>query len=837
MLGTFRPGVKSAGTTKPQYYLRPGLGSTTVDANVFENPTPANAQTTAQVSPATRWRGRAWHTTSLVSQTVDFRAFVQPASATNPYGVWKLQHSVNGAAFADLLTVDGYINGGRGVTITPPIGLSNGSPGTTRHMTFENTGSYTWTEYRFNSTLKSAIGANSSGGLSMYASGGNVFDYYQCSSGLGSCSLISYNISTGFVHYQDGRFGGKVGAGSTSAPTSTLQSNGSTALKVKRITASQALDDTATHWLCDATNAAACTGTASVACSTYLTEGDCTARSSHGGGCSWNPGTSCSVFNNEYGMGACQGQSPCVAETSSCVGPDNQSSCESQDDSWGGSCAWNQTGDCTLIMDEGACNALNARGCTTNLFDCTTLNYNEAGCTGHSGCSVATANSCSAYTTTAACSGDGHCTPVVDGDCTALSDGGGDGTNCATQPECSYDSGTGACTGLYFTSCTGDNSTCTGTPFNDCSGSYYQCEGNYYTGNCTGTYGTACTGTPSCSGITNSTDCGNEAGCGWNSVLLATLPSMTAYPDRTYFISNDSAGGADVRIVPPTTTYPATTVNGEAYWDLPEYRDGIHLTPYATQVGCDTAADQSACTALVPYGCSVSLSYCSYNTMDNLCTGNAVCPAHDGNQSACEAQQYYSGCIGNYYSIKEWRIYTDTKKKAVTYSSITADNELMRADGTTGTIQGSGIIASDTGIITTYGGVATNGKGFPAIYKVGRSTSQTAAVASVAAYTNGAADGTFEVSANVRVVTATTHNFTVEVTYTDEGNTARTMTLAFIVLAGTVTTAIANAAGAVPYAGIPVHIRVKASTAITIKTTGTFTTVNYNVEGVIKQIA
>jgi hypothetical protein len=88
------------------------------------------------------------------------------------------------------------------------------------------------------------------------------------------------------------------------------------------------------------------------------------------------------------------------------------------------------------------------------------------------------------------------------------------------------------------------------------------------------------------------------------------------------------------------------------------------------------------------------------------------------------------------------------------------------------------------------------------------------------------------------VTTATTHNFTVTCAYTDEGNTARTLTLSFTLVAGgAFTTAVANANGAVPYMGIPQHIRVKANTAITIATTGTFTTVTYNVEGLIRQLA
>lgn len=117
----------------------------------------------------------------------------------------------------------------------------------------------------------------------------------------------------------------------------------------------------------------------------------------------------------------------------------------------------------------------------------------------------------------------------------------------------------------------------------------------------------------------------------------------------------------------------------------------------------------------------------------------------------------------------------------------------------------------------------------------GRSTAQTAAVASVVTQTVGASDATYFISANVLVTTATVHSFTVTCTYTDEGNTSRTVTLTFSNLAGTLLTAIANAAGTVPYEGVPLHIRAKAATTITLATTGTFTTVVYNVEGNIIQ--
>lgn len=125
------------------------------------------------------------------------------------------------------------------------------------------------------------------------------------------------------------------------------------------------------------------------------------------------------------------------------------------------------------------------------------------------------------------------------------------------------------------------------------------------------------------------------------------------------------------------------------------------------------------------------------------------------------------------------------------------------------------------------------------IRAIGRSIAQSAAVGSVVTYTHTPADGTFEVSANV-LVTATSGTTSVSVTcaYQDEGGTNRTATLSFIRVGGTaIDTLITNANGTVPYHGIPIHIRAKAGQAITLATTGTFTTVTYNVEGIIRQLA
>lgn len=201
----------------------------------------------------------------------------------------------------------------------------------------------------------------------------------------------------------------------------------------------------------------------------------------------------------------------------------------------------------------------------------------------------------------------------------------------------------------------------------------------------------------------------------------------------------------------------------------------------------------------------------------------------------------YAGTVGVTFPLQSITFTTTgtINGPAASLNILGATSQTVRignADGVPLTVGGSSVALSTK--IASYNNVTTAGWGVPAVYAAGRATAQAAANASVATYTVGVADGSFEVSANVLVTTATTHAFTVTCAYTDEGNTARTLTLPFTLVAGSaIVNSVANANGAVPYMGIPQHIRCKAATTITIATTGTFTTVAYNVEGVIKQTA
>jgi hypothetical protein len=106
-----------------------GVTPTLASAHILENTTAAAAGA-QQVSPPVYWRGQGWKTTATAaSQNVDYRAFVLPVQgAANPTGLWKLQASINGAAFADVMTVSdtGNVTSAGGFTTSFSVSAFNG---------------------------------------------------------------------------------------------------------------------------------------------------------------------------------------------------------------------------------------------------------------------------------------------------------------------------------------------------------------------------------------------------------------------------------------------------------------------------------------------------------------------------------------------------------------------------------------------------------------------------------------------------------------------------------------------------------------------------------------
>ena len=144
-----------------------------------------------------------------------------------------------------------------------------------------------------------------------------------------------------------------------------------------------------------------------------------------------------------------------------------------------------------------------------------------------------------------------------------------------------------------------------------------------------------------------------------------------------------------------------------------------------------------------------------------------------------------------------------------------------------------------SGMVTTYNNVATAGWGVPAIYGSGIVSAETGRSAAIATYTVGATAGVFHVSGNINVTASTTHSFSLDVSYTDEGGTPRVMILPMAALAGSFITGglITNVTGAGPYESPVMEIRCAAASTITIRpSAGTFTTVTYNGSAIIEQV-
>lgn len=443
-----------------------GQGATaTQDAIVLQTATSASS-TSSQNSPAINWLARGWKSDAVTgSRSIEFKAFSEAVTSTgNPVGRWNLLTSVNGEAFRNIFNIDTKgqavidTQTGAGATTTLELknSFGNGTPGTTRtlRLTSKSGGSYGWIDWFFegiSNPIKGALGVSSSGEMLFHAA--NSFSFYN---GTFLNNLLAQIYGGGIYNYGGSFNGGSVTAGAANtSPSATLTSYGSFGAKTRLVTASETLGSTDTEILLDASSAFACTGTPSNACGSYGSQGTCEANNSHNG-CSWNPGSSCSAFNGEYGMGSCSGTSGCSVDTTSCSGAGDESSCTSQDDSYGGSCSWSYGNDCSGISDESSCSGTS--GCSTNYSACS-WDSGMSTCGGGTGCdSYMDESSCNAALYFSGCSGTygaGCSGSYNTGSCSGTYGSGCSGTaNCTgfvSSGTCSAESGCSSTTGLNIT--------------------------------------------------------------------------------------------------------------------------------------------------------------------------------------------------------------------------------------------------------------------------------------------------------------------------------------------------------------------------------------------------
>jgi len=601
-------GAQNLTTTGTVTLNRSALTTTPTTAELLANTTAAVTGSRVQVSPALQFRGNGWRTGTSVNHTVDFRQYVLPVTGTSAaFGDWKLQSSINGGAYEDGLTYssrmsDGLSFGRLSVEGNIKSTMPNSSTiDTLQNLDLSSTGSRVNTTHSFGSTIRSGQQTTSDGAVSFYAAGSQASYYFNLGSTIGSQQYLVQLYGGGIYNTQGSYNGSYLTAGQSDiTPPATFSNFGSTALKGRLVEADYTAAATETSLFCDTSTANSCTGTPSTACSSTAYGAACTARALVG--CTNNTTGNCSDYNS--------------TDSGTCTGAN-------------AACTW----------DTAACSAYN-----NDVTSC-----NAAGFPSGSQCSF-TANVCSDFyadNSSGTCPAGDGCTANFGGDCTTLSDGGGDGTACATRTDCSYNSGDGVCSGSFYDSCTGTYTGANGA-----------CSGSYALGTCSGGAFGNCGGTALCSNLTasGSGTCTGEAGCAWTAGFVLTLPAISSVEEggtgRLHAIVKINSGAGTVTLATTgTDTFPSTfdtTLSAEG--------ESRVIQPFTKFAQCSTFNnDNTECSNGATHpGCSFAAATCAdFGANSGTCGAASGCTWNDPN---CEGT--YSGpngsCSGQYPASRKW---------------------------------------------------------------------------------------------------------------------------------------------------------------------------------------
>lgn len=663
-------------------------------------------------SPALIWEGRSLSPSTPADSR--FRALMIPVQGNPSYPSWKLQHSQANAAYSDalafeasgyggikpLFTASGYtrINTDNASTVDTLLSLDVRSSGSTNHIGMS-----------FGTTTRAAWSVNTGGTVEYRAAGASSIHSFMVGGSIGSQTLIAQIYSSGFYNSYSNFNNGKVTAGSADQSVqTTLSTYGSFAAKGVLVTSSNyTLTENETFVYIDPANAAFCVGNPT-ACNTYLTEGNCNAHS--GVGCNWFAGNSCSAFNGD--TGACTGQAGCSLETSPCSTADNtdQSTCEAQDDAFGGGCSWD-TATCPAFTTTATCQA--QAGCTADVTgDCTALDF--AGCTAQSECTVTNAGDCSAFN--------------------------GDESGCLAAggaSQCAWNAGDSTCSGSYFTACSGNY-------FVGCNGAL--CGGSFNTGNCLGSFGAACQGTASCANLTDdgSTLCNAEAGCLWQIGINVTLPTTAnasrGSVGRIYSIMHvGSTGTASISGASGQPIFQYTTLS------LFKKGDKVLLHNQNITFQCSVFTSSTPCNAQT--GCQW-LPTCSTIGDQPTCDSTNGC-AWDGENNVCTGPA--ARCFGTYSNGSHW--YPHSLERGLAYVAKTANYTITDIDDVVD-------VTANSVTLTLPNASTTNGKE----YTLNNSGAGTVTLNTTGGQTiNGAASGTVTIaSGGVKVLVSNNANWIIK---------------------------------------------------------------------------
>jgi hypothetical protein len=638
IFGDFNPKVKD---------LTQHLNTWTKD-QVLANKRPAASSSSLSDSPSTTWEGNGWSTGSSTSIKAAYRVDMQAVPAATGYGNWRLRYSVNNAAYTSaltwnplglaaskpLFTMHSYalVSTDNSSTVDTLLSLDVRSSGSTNHIGMSTSG-----------TTRASWSSNGTGQSEFKVAGSNPTHNFYIGSSIGSQSQILQVYSSGIYNYQSIFNGGRVTAGSADTTAQTyLSTYGSFAVRGSLVTSSSyTMGENETFVYVDPSQSNFCQGTPT-GCNTYMTEGNCNAHT--GVGCSWSTGTLCSTSGSGTDSSTCTSQGAgCVWDEVPCSSADNtdQSTCENQDDTFGGGCTWDVS-TCPAFTTIATCNG--ESGCTSDITgDCTGANGGaEGACEGQ---------------------GDGTTCAWTGGDCHAFD--ATDQATCETSHTgCTWDGGGSICNGVYD-----EGSVCAGTYFVGCTGNL--CNGNYNDGTCSGSFGAGCLGTANCGNIVTSGSCAAEAGCAWVSGVTITLPTTAnasrGTTGRIYSILHvGNTGTVAIQGQSGEPVFQYTTLN------LLKKGDKVLLHNQNISFPCSLLTTQSPCEAQSP---CVWLVVCS--TLGDQTACEAASCSWDGDLNVCTGRTT-AVCSGSYDNGSRW--YAHSLERGLSVVEKTANYTLTAID-------------------------------------------------------------------------------------------------------------------------------------------------------------